>query len=978
MIRWSILWLLVLALIVPPVRAAQLPSGIAASTLLGTTTTATLTLDNTGQPATQAQLFESWPLGAKGDVDTSPLRVPVPVFPDEIDPQLLRDFAAAPNGQSTMIVFLKDQANLRPAALIEDWNQRGEAVVKTLRAHAARSQAQLLLSLREAGYEPHAFWVINAVTVRGDLALARVLASRADVGAVMANTQHILDTPQIATAAQLLPTSAPWGLNKIQAPRVWQEWGIRGQGIVIANIDTGVEYSHTALLQNYRGWSPTVIDHDYNWYDPTSSPYAVATDPDGHGTHTMGTMIGGAAGPYSTIGVAPDAKWIAARGCASHLCDDADLIASAQWMLAPTRRDGSEPRPDLRPHIINNSWAGETNNPWYQGYVQAWNAAGILSVFAAGNRGAFGCGTTQSPGDYSETVSVAATDSNDLAASFSSRGPTVDGRIKPDVSAPGVNVESSWPGGGMLSLNGTSMAAPHVAGLVALLWSANPTLIGNLEQTNQILHGTSVGLYSDQCDSVPNLRPNSVYGWGRVDAYAALQEAKVDVPWLIVPQTFNLPANAQVTLPITLDARQVTESGTYSARVLVRRADVLQSIDVTFTVTDNPDAFMLQGRLTDARTHQPIYGHLQLLNGPKITSDYSGGFLVNLLAGAYSFNVLSTGYISQTINFNVPDTDTLALALVRDAPELRLTAPLISDTLAFGASATTTFAVENRGTQPLNVIIDVPSDEWSVETSALTPTLYDLSSMTPLSLSDDLVYTQSLELGFDVPMFGGWADQIYVSSNGWVSTRYQKSALPGAYCLPGGGVPASTFAPFWADLDPSQGGAVRAGQVDSATFVVSYEQVPLWRESPAPSDPTYTFQIVFHADGRIEYLYGDMGRVPTRWSVGVGYSNQRGQRLACGPMTLNLSYQRWTLMNQAAADQWLNVQPAVMTVAPGATQTIEATLRGLGYMAWRDEPAQGRIRLQSDDPLLPLVEVPASVSVGPPTARLFLPQVSRR
>src|SRR5262249_8304067 len=138
-----------------------------------------------------------------------------------------------------------------------------------------------------------------------------------------------------------------WGIEQIGAPNVWSDWGVRGAGITVANLDTGVSYTHTALLHAYRGWSPSGVSHDYNWYDPAGDPPSPSPiDAAGHGTHTMGTMVGGPAGGYSDLGVAPTARWIAVRGCEGLFCEDDALIQGAQWLLAPTNLAGHDPRPD--------------------------------------------------------------------------------------------------------------------------------------------------------------------------------------------------------------------------------------------------------------------------------------------------------------------------------------------------------------------------------------------------------------------------------------------------------------------------------------------------------------------------------------------------------------------------------------------------------------------------------------------------------
>jgi subtilisin family serine protease len=220
--------------------------------------------------------------------------------------------------------------------------------------------------------------------------------------------------------------------------------------------------------------------------------------------------------------VAPRAKWIAAKGCETNFCSDFALLSSAEWILAPTRLDGSNPRPNARPHVVNNSWAGGGGDPWYMDSVDAWVASGIFPAFAIGNSGP-GCGSSQSPGDYAQSYGAGAYDIVNNIAVFSSRGPSdFGGMIKPNISAPGVNVRSSVPVNAYASFSGTSMASPHVAGTVALMWSAAPDISRDIEATRRILDSTAVDTLGVCGGDASN---NNSYGEGRLDAFAAVDAA---------------------------------------------------------------------------------------------------------------------------------------------------------------------------------------------------------------------------------------------------------------------------------------------------------------------------------------------------------------------------------------------------------------------------------------------------------------------
>ncbi|MGH9249720.1 MAG: carboxypeptidase regulatory-like domain-containing protein, partial [Acidimicrobiales bacterium] len=210
-----------------------------------------------------------------------------------------------------------------------------------------------------------------------------------------------------------------------------------------------------------------------------------------------------------------------AKGCEDLGCSESSLLSSGEFMVAPTDLAGENPDPAKAPHVVNNSWGGGPGDPFYQDIVNAWRAAGIFPVFSAGNPGP-DCGAGGSPGDYNESFSVGATDIDDVIAEFSGRGPSVFGKINPDVSAPGVDVVSSVPGDGYEAFSGTSMAAPHTAGTIALVLSSAPELIGQIDQTVDIVRTTALDIVDQSCGGDPDGDPNNVYGEGRINAEAAV------------------------------------------------------------------------------------------------------------------------------------------------------------------------------------------------------------------------------------------------------------------------------------------------------------------------------------------------------------------------------------------------------------------------------------------------------------------------
>ena len=490
--------------------------------------------------------------------------VPTSAWSEKIDGKLLA--ATAGGATAEFLVVLDEQANLSDTATIADKVERGRAVYEILTATAARTQQPIrtMLDAHRTSYRP--YWVMNMIRVRGDRALALALASRADVNHIYANTWQQVQLP-ITDAAPVASrdfATVEWNIALVKAPHVWAE-GFNGQGAVIGGQDTGYDWEHQALIDQYRGWDGATADHAYNWHDaihedlPENGPgnscgfnLPEPCDDNGHGTHTMGTMVGES--DIDKIGMAPGAKWIGCRNMENNWGSPSTYAECYEWFIAPYPFDGdpfTDGDPAKAPHIINNSWScpvaeGCAAPEILQAVVETVRAAGILTVHSAGNSGS-SCGSVATPAAiYDASFTVGATESDDSIAQFSSRGPvTIDGsdRRKPDIVAPGSGVYSSIPGGWYAMLSGTSMAGPHVAGLAALLISADPALAGQVDELERIITESALPLTSDQnCGTdTPTSVPNNVYGWGRIDALAAFAMLEVDsdrYEWLL-PAVLN-------------------------------------------------------------------------------------------------------------------------------------------------------------------------------------------------------------------------------------------------------------------------------------------------------------------------------------------------------------------------------------------------------------------------------------------------------
>jgi subtilisin family serine protease len=376
--------------------------------------------------------------------------------------------------------------------------------------------------------------------VRGNLDVALALASRSEVARIEGNPEVHNNVDERAEQSSALPETIETGVTNTRAPEVWA-LGFNGQGVVLAGADTGYRWTHNALKPHYRGWNGSTANHDYNWHDSIHTGGGVCgadspqpCDDDGHGSHTMGTSVGDD-GAGNQVGMAPGAKWIGCRNMDQGDGTPARYIECMEFFLAPYPVNGTPAQgdPTKAPHITTNSWGCPPSEGCSAGSLQqaveAQRAAGIMMVVAAGNAGPSCSTVNDPPGIYDANYSVGAfSASTNTIASFSSRGPvTLDGsnRLKPDISAPGVSVRSSYGSGdtAYASLSGTSMATPHVAGAVALLWSAQPGIRGNVSFAEQILNTAAVHVSSTACSS--NGVPNNTYGNGRLDIKAAVDAA---------------------------------------------------------------------------------------------------------------------------------------------------------------------------------------------------------------------------------------------------------------------------------------------------------------------------------------------------------------------------------------------------------------------------------------------------------------------
>jgi subtilisin family serine protease len=606
----------------------------------------------------------------------------------KIESQLLKDFRE--ETQLDFFIWMAEKADLSPAAKLTTKAEKGAFVFNALRETADRTQRDVRAILDAEGVSYESFYISNKILVwGGDQGLLLSLAARSDVSALAANHTYQLEEPFInpKESGQSL-AAVESNISFVNADDVWA-MGIDGSGTVIAGNDTGLDWDHPALINQYRGWDGAAADHNYNWWDATGTYPTVPNDGHGHGTHTTGTMVGDDGGT-NQIGMAPGARTIHCKNMDNGGSgEDVTFTTCFQWDLAPWDLNGQNPRPDLAPDDINNSWRYFGGNiPIFMDEIAALQSAGILVEVSAGNEGNE-CQTLGSPSDYGNVLTTGSVnhEGGSLPGTltwFSSRGPSfLTSEYIPDIMAPGENIRSSVPGGGYEGgWSGTSMSGPHVTGLIGLMWSANPGLRGLITETQQIILQTAVplsGQNGSNCGGDYTTGPNHDWGYGTIDALAAVQTAIVygDPGHLAgtvsdAVTTDPIPgAEVQARLNPSLKWQQATDSqgmynmfvfsGTYTvtAQLYGYYPETVTGVQVTSFNTTTLDlelapapSYVVSGTITDAATGWPVYAGITIdgYPGGTVWSDpLTGHYSVSLAAGLpYVFHVtpFAGGYVT--------------------------------------------------------------------------------------------------------------------------------------------------------------------------------------------------------------------------------------------------------------------------------------------------------------------------------------------
>ena len=425
-----------------------------------------------------------------------------------------------------VFVIMEEQVNPTRYDEIDSLAEKKQTLYQALTDTAVTTQKALREKLDKRRIEYTAYYLVNGLEVNSGWLMKGNLGK-------MVGVDRVLDSPRLRPLPQPIPqvkgevTIPPedslWNLKMINLPQVHEELGVYGDGIIIGQTDSGVDGTHPEVADSYRGAKGS---NDYNWLDPWNHTVA-PSDTGGHGTGTTGLIVG------TTRGIAPEAEWMACANLGRNLGNPALYLDCMQFMFAPYPQGGDpffHGKPELGAMVVNNSWGCQRvegcDAAIFKPAVEILEAAGIFMSVSAGNNGYYGCSTiTDPPALYEQVFSVGSVDKAGELSAFSSKGPvTVDGsgRIKPDLLAPGDHVLIAAPGGTYTISSGTSFAAPHVTGVVALMWSANPELIGEITLTRQILK-ESAQPYVGELSGCLNAQNES--GAGILDAYAAVKAA---------------------------------------------------------------------------------------------------------------------------------------------------------------------------------------------------------------------------------------------------------------------------------------------------------------------------------------------------------------------------------------------------------------------------------------------------------------------
>jgi len=766
---------------------AVAPSALNAQAVATSTVTATLTISNVGDRPLDYEIREA-PYREAARLAEARAYQQMPAVIG-VDPFLARQFAAATtDARIGFFIAFSETADLSPAYSM-NWHDRGVFVVQALQQAAERAQRRVRAWLDARGIPYTSYWINNTIFVTADQATMNALAAFPEVSGFMANhTYHVLPvTPaQVSPLAPLAP-AYPWNITFPQADRVHTELGLRGEGIVVGGMDTGVEYTHPGLVRNYRGClnppACTLFDHTYSWYNPGADECGggAPCDTDGHGTATTGIMAGDddpALPDGAWIGMAPDAQWIHCLGLPYGSGYDTELNACAQWFLAP----GGDP--DMRPSVVNHSWGSWSPNDcggnWFAPALQAYRAADILPAFAAGNVGDMvsppHCSASTPPANNTDPLgnplafASGAHGSDGSIDYYSSGGPNAcnPSRLFPDVASPGLGSCTTGLGGTYnCSFSGTSSASPHTAGCVALVRQANPDL--TVAEVEQAIRDAANDV-DDGCGTPGESADwNNIYGEGLLDCYEAVESVYgADIPWLAVsPITGTLPQDGQQRVEVSFTCDYTASIQAQPLRAVLR----VRSNDPCQRITDVPVQFFCSGENPTPMWEKQVWVNgerVEPVDGPHTVRPEDTVTVVDYVGAVFSTTITATlseawgdalalvGYDTGGVGTVVTDEHSLVWTLDGVAPNTRYA---ITKTFAlqYGAWVTDTIAehlvIAGAAQQPADMAVAFTRYVPAIQLEKDGPATALNHSVIPLTLtlSSDGYFRRSIALTDALP-----------------------------------------------------------------------------------------------------------------------------------------------------------------------------------------------------------------------------------
>ena len=915
----------------------------------------------------------------------------------EVSTRLQEEISKAnPDDYIRVLVLLRDQVDV--VSLDEQFYresvsipQRVNQLINQLQEKASQTQVNLLSYLEEKTrsgrvYQYESFWIANLVMVEAKLDVINALMFRLDVSQIDLDAILELDKPVEVTEGVPEGTeSVEAGLKIINAHLLWA-MGITGQGRLVMGIDTGVQLQHPALQYKWRG---NHVPYNQAWFDPSGGT-TTPNDCDYHGSHTMGTMVGRSTTTADTVGVAIDAEWIAAKTICSSP-HTSNSIAAFQWAMNP---DGNPATTDDMPDVISNSWYDPdvTNecSGIYKTTFDALEAAGIAVVFSAGNAGPNASTITKPKNINTNNVNIFCVaningaswlgGSNDPITSSSSRGPSVCGGtgsllIKPEVSAPGTSVRSCNSSSGYTLATGTSMAAPHVAGAVALLKQAFPSLTGR-----QILEA----LYNTARD-LGTVGEDNTYGTGLIDVYAAflsLGTPDTTSPDPIVNLTVINPTSNSLTLQWTVPYDSTLNGVTnydirYSLYPIFDETTFNNATPLIFQGTPgnygSTETFIVSGLNFSTSYHFSIKSRDMWGNWSNISNPGSG---TTWIAPQLVVNPLT---INQLLAPQTTVTDTITISNITALPStLDFTVSLENNTFPDGLievkllpknkfsevndynsdkeiqSGNNGVSIEGQGGP------DLFGYKWIDSNDPNGPqyTWYNITTNPsavqvtfPNGNLDD-GWTNAISIGFPFEFYGNQYNNLYLSTNGFLSFNALSSSSVTNAAIPSTGSPNNIIAPFWDDLDGRTQGTVHY-LLDNDKFYIQFTN---WQKYNATG--SLTFQMVLYSNGRIMFYYNNMNATLTSATVGIENSTGTdGLQIA-----YNAAYVSNGLAVKISSDpDWLSNNISSGTIYNGNFVDLVLTFKSEDYPLGNYSMD---LIINSNDPLNSVITVPVAMQIA--------------